>query len=140
MALEEPRQDGRSGGADFRQADPIVRKAGELAKSGVEPTGELASLLTNIKQTGGWDGLVALIYNTTASLNGFDQYGHFGRTLVTLSNCTNYSPNKGGASGCVARFTGPNHAEGASSSSAAASLFRLIQREQAERDRRRRRR
>ena len=54
------------------------------------PTSELAKLLTNIKQTGGWDGLVELIYNSAASLNGFDQYGHFGRTLVTLTNCLDY--------------------------------------------------
>ena len=81
----------------------------------------------NLKKTGGWDGLTELIYNTTASLNGFDQYGHFGRTRVTLSVCTSYQANKGGQheSGCTARFNGPGHREGASTS--AAELYSLLQ-------------
>ena len=67
----------------------------------MKPTAELAKLLVNLKQTGGWDGLTELIYNSTASLNGFDQYGHFGRTRVTLSNCVEYKSSPGGYSGCV---------------------------------------
>ena len=49
------------------------------------------------EKTGGWDGLVELIYNTAATFNGFDQYGHFGRTLVTLTNCLDYEPSSGGS-------------------------------------------
>ena len=103
--------------------------AAEVAKSGVSPTTELAKLFTNIEETGGWDGLVELIYNTTASFNGFDQYGHFGRTLVTLSNCLNYIGTASGTSGCAARFNGPNAGEGTSSSASAASLSRLLRRQ-----------
>ncbi|HET6998159.1 MAG TPA: MlaD family protein [Solirubrobacterales bacterium] len=125
VALKSLGETGEVAGPIFREADPVVRKATELAKSGVKPTTELAELFTSLKQTKGWDGLVELIYNTTASLNGFDQYGHYGRTLVTLSNCLEYEANASGASSCVARFNGPNATEGAGASSA--DLFRLLQ-------------
>lgn len=122
VSLRSLGQTGEASGPILVEADPIVRKAGELAKSGVVPTRELAKLTTNIKQTRGWEGLVELIYNTSAAINGFDQYGHFGRTLVTLTNCTDYEANRGGLTGCVARFNGPNAGE-----SAEFSTVRLIE-------------
>ena len=128
VALKSLGASGAAAGPIFREAEPVVRKAASLAKTGVTPTTELAKLFTNIEQTGGWDGLVSLIYNTTASLNGFDQYGHFGRTHVALTNCIDYTAERAGASGCSARFTGPNHSEaGAGASTSAANLIRLLQ-------------
>jgi len=132
VALKSLGAAGEEAGPVFQEAVPIVREAGTLAKSGVVPTSELAALLTSIKKTGGWDGLVELIYNSTATVNGFDQYGHFGRTLVTLSNCLDYEAHATGASGCVANFNGPNAAE-ESAGASTAELFRLLQRELAER-------
>jgi ABC-type transporter Mla subunit MlaD len=99
---------GEASGPIFRQADPIVVKTRDLAQSGASPTTNLARLFVSLKQTKGWDGLVKLIYNTTGSLNGFDQYGHFGRTLVSLTNCTEYEVNPQGESGCSANFHGEN--------------------------------
>jgi phospholipid/cholesterol/gamma-HCH transport system substrate-binding protein len=130
VALKSLGKTGEAAGPIFREADPIVRKATVLAKSGVKPTTELAKLFTSIKKTKGWDGLVELIYNSTASLNGFDQYGHYGRTLVTLSNCLDYVSETAGTSGCSARFNGENSAEVANTSTA--DLYRLLQREMAE--------
>jgi phospholipid/cholesterol/gamma-HCH transport system substrate-binding protein len=126
VALKSLGATGEASGPIFAEADPVVRKARDVAKSGVIPTTELAKLFTNIKQTGGWNGLVELIYNTTASINGFDQYGHFGRTLVTLSNCLNYVGVASGSTGCSARFNGENSGEGTTSS--ASSLYSLLQR------------
>jgi ABC-type transporter Mla subunit MlaD len=128
VALKSLGETGEAAGPIFHEADPVVRKAGELAKTGVSPTTELAKLFTNLKQTGGWNGLAELIYNTTASINGFDQYGHFGRTLVTLTNCVTYSAKSAGESSCSARFNGPNHSEG-TASTASAFLSRLLERE-----------
>jgi ABC-type transporter Mla subunit MlaD len=118
---------GEASGSIFAEADPVVKKARDLAESGVKPTGDLAKLLVNIKQTGGWDGLTELIYNSNASLNGFDQYGHFGRTRVTLSSCVEYQVSPAGYSGCVARFNGPGASVSASSSTDPEALFRLLQ-------------
>ncbi len=127
VALKSLGDAGEASGPIFREADPVIRKSAELAESGVSPTTELAKLFTSLKKTKGWDGLVELIYNSTAALNGFDQYGHFGRTLVTLSNCLDYEPTRAGQSECAARFNGPNAGLGASTSGAA--LYRLLQRE-----------
>jgi len=123
---------GEASGPIFREADPVVRKASELAKTGVEPTENLAKLFVNLKQTGGWDGLTELIYGSSASLNGFDKYGHFGRTRVTLSTCFEYVAKKEGQSGCVARFNGPNSTAGGGAENSAAALFRLLQERAAE--------
>lgn len=125
VSLKSLGKAGEESGPYFAKADPVVRQASVLAKSGVVPTSELAKLLVNLKKTGGWDGLTELIYNTAASLNGFDQYGHFGRTRVTLSTCTEYQANKAGASGCVSNFNGPR--AGASASTSPSALFSLLQ-------------
>jgi phospholipid/cholesterol/gamma-HCH transport system substrate-binding protein len=120
---------GEASGSIFAEADPVVKKARDLAKSGVKPTGDLAKLLVDLKKTGGWDGLTELIYNTTAAINGFDKYGHFGRARVTLSTCLEYIAAPGGYSGggCSARFNGPNAS--ASATTSAAALYRLLMEE-----------
>jgi ABC-type transporter Mla subunit MlaD len=92
-------------GSTFRKVDPVVIKARELARSGAEPTTKLAEFLESTRETKGFDSLVDLIYNTTAANNGFDKYGHFTRLLTTLTNCLEYELE---ASGCSAKFTGPN--------------------------------
>jgi ABC-type transporter Mla subunit MlaD len=127
VALRSLGETGEAAGPVFREAEPIVRKSTELAKTGVVPTTELARLFTSLEKTDGWAALVELIYNTAATFNGFDQYGHIGRTLATLTNCNDYEANAGGASGCVARFNGVNAGEGSTTSSA--DLFRLLQAE-----------
>ena len=125
VSLKSLGKAGEESGPYFAKSEPVVSQAAVLAKSGVVPTNELAKLFVNLKKTGGWDGLAELIYNTTASLNGFDQYGHFGRTRVTLSTCTEYQANRGGSSGCVVRFNGAQ--AGASASTSPSALFSLLQ-------------
>jgi phospholipid/cholesterol/gamma-HCH transport system substrate-binding protein len=116
---------GEASGPYFRKADPVVRKAGELAKTGVNPTENLAKLFVDLKKTGGWDGLTRLIYNSGAALNGFDQYGHFGRSRITLTTCLEYIIDPKGYSGCVANFNGPEASSSAVTDPQA--LRRLLQ-------------
>ncbi|HEY0392372.1 MAG TPA: MlaD family protein [Solirubrobacterales bacterium] len=92
-------------GPTFRRVDPLVIKARELARTGAEPTTKLAEFFASTKETKGFDGLVDLIYNTTAANNAFDRYGHYTRLLTTLTNCLEYETE---ASGCSAKFTGVN--------------------------------
>ena len=95
---EEPRQRRRSLRPDLRRSRPGGAQGGELAKTRRRRRpANWPKLFVSLKKTGGWDGLIELIYNTTASLNGFDQYGHFGRTLVTLTNCLDYEPSPAGS-------------------------------------------
>jgi phospholipid/cholesterol/gamma-HCH transport system substrate-binding protein len=133
VALKSLGETGEASGPIFREADPIIRKSTELSRSGVVPTRELANLFTNIEDTGGWDALVELIYTTNAAYNGFDQYGHFGRTLITLTNCVDYEARPAGSEGggCASRFNGPGAVEPAQASSA--DLYRLLYNEMTER-------
>jgi phospholipid/cholesterol/gamma-HCH transport system substrate-binding protein len=130
VSLKSLGKAGEASGPYFAKADPVVRQAATLAKSGVVPTGELAKLLVGLKKTGGWDGLVKLIYNSTASLNGFDQYGHFGRTRLAPTQCVEYFAGPGGGSGCVARFNGTGAAE-LSAATSTAQLLRMFEEEAA---------
>jgi ABC-type transporter Mla subunit MlaD len=95
---------GEAAGPKFRASDRIIRKIRDLAVTGVSPTTELAKFLVNIKKTKGFDGIVDLIYNGGGSINEYDQYGHFLRSLVTLVDCLDYELH--GRSGCDANFTG----------------------------------
>ena len=126
VALKSLGATGEASGPIFREAEPIVRKTTALSKSGVSPTTELANLFTNLEETKGWDALVELIYNTNAAFNGFDQYGHYGRTLITLTNCVDYESRPAGSEGggCASRFNGPGAIEPAQVSSA--DLYRLL--------------
>ena len=128
VALKSLGNAGEASGPIFAEADPVVKKARDLARSGVVPTTELAKLTTNLQQTGGWTGLVKLIYNTSGAFNAFDQFGHIGRTHVALTNCLQYSYTASGDSGCNANFNGPVAAEGAEFS--ASSLMKLLELQQ----------
>ena len=50
VALKSLGETGEASGPIFREADPIVRKATELAKSGVSPTTELARLFDSLEE------------------------------------------------------------------------------------------
>ncbi len=119
---------GEIAGPKIAEADPIVRKARNLAKSGAVPTTELARFLVSINRSNGFKALVNLIYNGAGATNEFDEYGHLLRTLVTIVDCAEYrlSPK----SGCSANFTGPNAVE--SSVSDPSTILRHIEEMQAE--------
>jgi phospholipid/cholesterol/gamma-HCH transport system substrate-binding protein len=129
VALRSLGAAGEQAGPLLRAADPVVVKTRNLARSGVRPTSDLAKLLVDTRKTGGWEGLLDLIYNTTGVFNEFDQYGHFGRGLIRLSNCVDYvvAPT----SGCSANFNGPN--AGASAAFDPGALYRQFQEELEER-------
>jgi phospholipid/cholesterol/gamma-HCH transport system substrate-binding protein len=102
VALKALGNAGEISGPTFVEAEPVVRKARKLAKTGVSPTSKLARFLVNTKQTRGWDRLVELIYNGTGALNQFDNYGHLIQSVVTLTNCNEYDVNA--ESTCNAHF------------------------------------
>ena len=122
VALKSLGNAGEAAGPTFRAADPIVKKARNLARTGASPTTKLAKFFVNTSETGGWNGLANLIYNGAAATNEFDRYGHMVKSLVTLTNCLNYVSQEAGE--CSAKFD----SEGASSSSA--TMEALLQRVQ----------
>ncbi len=130
VSLKSLGASGEVAGPKIRAADPVVKKTRDLARSGASPTTELARFLTSAKKTGGFNSIADLIYNSAATTNEFDQYGHFTRSLVTLTNCIDYvlAPQSGG---CSANYNGLN--AGTASAFDSAAFFSRIQEEQAER-------
>ena len=103
VSLKSLGVNGEQSGPTFQKVDPLVIKARDLARTGAEPTTQLAEFFESTRETRGFDGLVDLIYDSTAANNGFDKYGHYTRLLTTLTNCLEYEAE---ASGCSAKFTG----------------------------------
>ena len=127
VALKSLGNAGAAAGPKFRAADPIVKKARNLARSGASPTTKLAKFFVSTSDTGGWDGLVDLIYNGGAAVNEYDRYGHMVKSLVTLSNCLEYVAAP--TSSCGAKFSSR---EASSSTAAAQALLQQIQESLAE--------
>jgi ABC-type transporter Mla subunit MlaD len=132
VALKSLATAGEASGPVFAQSTPVVKSASKLAKTGVVSTRELAALFGSLEETKGWQRLTELIYNSTAAFNGFDQYGHFGRALVTLSNCLNYIPTAAGTSGCDANFNGSNASIAQDSQASVVELLKLLEESRAE--------
>jgi ABC-type transporter Mla subunit MlaD len=126
VSLKSLGASGEIAGPTLRAADPIVTKTRDLAQSGAGPTTKLAKFLGSVKETRGWNFLVDLIYNGTASTNGFDKYGHFLRSFVTLTNCVEYEIRE--SSSCSAKFTGLNAGTSAISTT---ELARILEEEEA---------
>jgi ABC-type transporter Mla subunit MlaD len=126
VALKSLGDTGEVVGPLLRAADPVVVKSRDLARSGAGPTTRLAKFLVSTDENKGWDGLVDLIYNSAASVNEFDQYGHYGRSLAALTNCIDYVVEP--QSECNANFNGP-HAGASSSAAAALQLYMQLEEE-----------
>jgi phospholipid/cholesterol/gamma-HCH transport system substrate-binding protein len=126
VALKSLGDTGEVVGPLLREADPVVIKSRDLARSGASPTTKLAKFLVSTEENEGWDGLVDLIYNSAGTVNEFDQYGHFGRSLAALTNCIDYVVEP--QSECNANFNGP-HAGASSSAAAAMRLYEQLEEE-----------
>jgi ABC-type transporter Mla subunit MlaD len=127
VALKSFGNAAEASGPTFRASDPVVKKARDVARTGVSPTTSLSKFLVSTQKTGGFDNLVDLIYNGTGATNEFDKYGHLIRSLVKLTDCAEYLTKA--KSGCKATFAN----EGGASSFDANSIYDRIQREMAQR-------
>lgn len=125
VSLKSLGASGEVAGPKLRAADPVVLKVRDLATSGAAPTTELAQFLVSTRKAKGFDGLADLIYNSAASTNEFDRYGHFTRSLTALTNCIDYVTAP--TTGCSANFNGPGASEEGASSSDALALYRRLQ-------------
>jgi ABC-type transporter Mla subunit MlaD len=74
-------------GPDLAGSDSVIRQIRSLAKNGESPSKNLKKLLASLRKTGGFEGLMKLLFGLGGTVNGFDQYGHFVRALVPTNNC-----------------------------------------------------
>ncbi len=113
--------------------DPAVLESLDKAKrmaKGLNPFANgLGGLLASLQKTGGWEFLMQTIYFQTASVNGYNKYGHYSRgEIMTYPKgvcVTPFAYRAGFYSDCSANFaTGPNGA-GAAAASASRALSRM---------------
>ena len=133
-ALTSLGEAGAKAGPKIVAADPIVKKLKRLAKNSEPVATELSDLLDALKATGGYRDLMHLIFNTTGSINSFDSYGHFLRTLLPFNNCVNYTVSP--LPGCGSIFSGASkntskspvnkHPKGTTAKSGVAEALRAL--------------
>lgn len=105
VSLRSLGEAGEASGPLFRQADKAVVAGRNLAKAGKRPINNFALLFGSTRASKGFDYLTKLIYNTVATVNGFDEFGHFTRSVITGTDCYDYAVFET-KSGCIANFLG----------------------------------
>lgn len=103
ISLESLGRATRTAGPDLVASRPIIQKLGVQARTGKAPATDLNFLLASTRQNDGFNNLMRFFHYTASSLNGFDQYGHYQKTNVLVTPCTEYSLSQN-ALGCPAQF------------------------------------
>jgi len=106
----------RAAGPDLVASKPIIHKLGTLSRKGYSPSANLNFFLKTLDQGGGFDSLMEVFYNTSSLLNGYDQYGHYQRTNLIVTGCTQYADTATGT--CAGKWQN----SGASASSLSAAI------------------
>ena len=82
---------------------PYYRQLLALGNAGLPAFTNLDKLTSSLFRTGAIEQLMALLFNGTNAVNGFDSGGHYIRTEAIVGGCTAYS--KATVGGCSANFT-----------------------------------
>ena len=87
----------------FPQAHRVVQQLLALGKPLLPLARDLAAVATSFDNTGGIEDVMRFIYYYAGSVNGEDAFGHFIRSLVTITNITRTSTPTAGQG--TANFT-----------------------------------
>ena len=102
--VHEPRRRGRGGGtvARRRRTRSSARPATWRRPAWRRPRSS-RPLLSTMRETGGFQGLLETIYGLGGTINAFDSFGHFTRAVIPTNVCFDYTSVE--QSGCEAKFT-----------------------------------
>ena len=92
---------------DLAASEPVIRDLRILGEATTPGMKALKRLLGTFRKTGGIDELMAFVLNTSNVFNGFDDYGHYLRTQLQITNCVEFvlGPRPGApSSGCEANW------------------------------------
>ena len=101
-ALQSLGDAAETAGPKLAASDGLLTDLAATASSSVPIGNNFSALLDTFEKTQGFQSLMNFIYNTTGSLNGFDQFGHFQRSNLQLSTCVEIVASPAG--GCEAFF------------------------------------
>jgi ABC-type transporter Mla subunit MlaD len=96
---------------------PLLERVQTLGSAAKPFADNFSELLTSLRNTGGLERLLDLIFLGGGSLNGYDSLGHFVRAEILGKNCVGYKVVPQG--GCSANFV--KGAEGSATASAASA-------------------
>ena len=102
-------------GPPLRASDPVIRQTRNLAQDAAPATRELATLLSTMRKTGGFQGLMETIFGLGGTLNAFDQFGHFTRAVIPTNVCFDYTSGRAVRLRARASTRPPPHRQCASS-------------------------
>ena len=96
---------------------PLLERVQKLGAAAKPFAGNFSELLSSLRNTGGLERLLDLIFLGGGSLNGYDSLGHFVRAEIIGKNCVGYKVTP--QSGCSANFV--KGAEGSAAASPASA-------------------
>jgi len=96
-------------GENIAASQPVIRQLRVLGEATISPSKDLQALLKTFRKTRGIDYLMQFVLNFSNTFNGFDQYGHYLRTQLQITNCVEFVAVFDPAGGC-----GANWADGVS--------------------------
>jgi ABC-type transporter Mla subunit MlaD len=91
-------------GPDLAASDPVIRQLRKLGVATIPGAKNLKRLLSTFRKTGGIDQLMATVLNTSNVFNGFDEYGHYLRTQLQITNCVEFVVVSSADTGCGANW------------------------------------
>lgn len=92
-------------GPDLAASDDVIRDLRTLAEAATPGNKALRKLLKTFRKTNGITYLMKALLNTSNVFNGFDQFGHYLRAQIQITNCVEYVTAP--TTGCDAGFVAP---------------------------------
>ena len=76
---------------DLAASSPVIRQLRKVGVKAIPGARNLNQLLMTLRKTGGIDYLMNFILNSSNTFNGFDEFGHYLRAQLQITNCVDYS-------------------------------------------------
>jgi ABC-type transporter Mla subunit MlaD len=115
-------QTAKTSGPAIASTQPLLREVQALGGAAKPFAGNLSELLTSLRETGGLERLLDLIFLGGGGLNGYDSLGHFVRAEIIAKNCVGYKvAPQGGCSANFVKTAGEGSAASASTGSTASA-------------------
>lgn len=92
-------------GPDLAASSPVINDLHTLADATTPGAVELNKVLKTFRKTNGITDLMKLFLYTSNVFNGFDQFGHYLRAQIQITNCVDYVTAP--TTGCDAGFVAP---------------------------------
>ncbi len=116
----------KTSGPALAASQPLLTRLEALGTSAKPFAGNLSSLLSSVRDTGGIERIMDFIFLGANSTNGYDALGHFLRASVVAKNCIGYAVTP--TPGCSANFfaTSGSAASAASARSTSVVMARTL--------------